>query len=1567
MEDKTDQINLYSQRTRTLEFEVSSENIDISELIAPNGELCNRITLKDANGLGQAGKPQLPYKTLQVLVPFGYELKDIEFDLRQSNIEFLQHKLEASSQKMILGSDETPEYKFDSYIYGSNNLFPGNYYSVEGVYGLRGYQILVLNLFPVQYIPSENKLLIVKDMRVKINLEKDVNLVVEDSLLRGFNKDEEMVLLMVQNPEDITSYRNILSSTLDLPPASYDYVIITNDALKNSGGAYTFQDLADYKNSIGISTTIVTVEDIYANYSGVDNQEKIRNFIIDAYNEWGIEYVLLGGDGDGTPGGDSIIPTRGFYDGQVGDTNVPSDLYYAALDGNWNDDGDSYWGEIGEEDLYAEVYVGRAPVDSEQELSNFIMKTLAHETTSDAYLSEALMLGEYLGSHFGIPWGGASKDEVKDGSTNNGYETVGFPPEYNMSTLYDRDLDPYEWDSSDLIPILNSGVHVINHLGHANVNTVMKMTISEVDSLVNDKYFFVYSQGCYCGAFDNRSDYGYYYDFDCIVEHFVTSEHGAFAFVANSRYGVGDAYGTNGPSQFFDRQFFDAIFNESIVEIGRANQDSKHDTIPFLSQDYVRFCYYELNLFGDPTANLLPQPNEIAPILTSESVAPKKGYQDTQITFRVNYTDSDNNAPSKIHVIINGTKYNMEKQDQSDKNYTDGCMYQLTTYLQSASNNYSYFFQCSDGKFMVSTAEYDDIEILYSNAMAPSLSNSQLNPPQGYTNATTFEYAITYTDPDNNAPSSVNVTIDSSSTFEMIKQDPLDDNYIDGCLYRYSTTFENAGIHDYSFSCSDGVYYYQTGTESGPDVEVLILPFDGMYINYMFTLRGNEVLSRFEYSYQDDSTFLVNWMIYDPMISGWYLSSSYEIDVETRLMKVVYDGGINFGNYHTPMWIYPNVLVGDLVPIAVDGEGDHDFLVSEEKSVYIQQFGDVDIFELVDLDLPGGIAWYEKTSGILLNGSYPFYSGTYEYSFNLLSTNVDVDVSGGDDPIADFIAVPNPVVLGNSVQFMFSGNPGHGTTRYTWDFGDTSPLSYEQNPIHIYATLGTYQVTLSISDSNGGFDSEYKYILVEGNLIPCADFYANTTVVSVGEPIQFTFSGSPGNEPCYYVWIFDDGGLSQEKDPVYQFTTPGTYSVEVYVSDVNGDSDNMYKSNYITVYAGTASPEAEFEANSTTVRSGEYVQFTFTGSEGDAPATFFWDFGDGLWSDEKNPVHQYMSIGSYTVSLEVYDSDGDLAYEEKNPYIIVYTGTSYPMADFIVNTTTINPGEYVQFIFTGSEGDAPATFFWDFGDGGWSDEKNPVHQYTSTGSYMIYLEVYDSDNDYNYKIEYDFIRVVEEILPIADFYANTTTIVEDEYVRFIFNGTMGNAPASYTWDFGDETPVIATSSPIIDHTYTSTGTYTITLLITDADLDNDIKIRIDYITVLEDHFPLADFHANSTMINPGEFVQFTFNGSEGDGPAIYMWNFGDGITISYEQNPIHQYTSEGVYNVTLTVIDSDGDSDQEVKYFYMIVINEDRDITVPRFDLITVSGFDLIIVLGATSLIGLILVVIRRKYGFDFQ
>ncbi len=305
-------------------------------------------------------------------------------------------------------------------------------------------------------------------------------------------------------------------------------------------------------------------------------------------------------------------------------------MYYACLDGNFNRDEDNHWGENAtqngyndedESDLLCEVYVGRVCADADDEVSNFVMKTLSYDATTDPYIYTGLMVGEYLGFPGVSQWGGNYKDLI----------IPLFPEDFVVDTLYDRDGT---WSKTQLMNILNTNTpHLINHLGHGNVQYALKMGASDISSLTNDKFFFVYSQTCLAGSFDNNGG-------DCAAEYFtVETPHGAFAVIMNARYGLGSENTLVSPSQVLDESFFTAVFTENLHALGQANHYSKEDHIWHINENGIRWVYYETNLFGDPALRI--KPYNSPPEQPAAPTGPEVGVIGIQYTFTGTTTDPE--------------------------------------------------------------------------------------------------------------------------------------------------------------------------------------------------------------------------------------------------------------------------------------------------------------------------------------------------------------------------------------------------------------------------------------------------------------------------------------------------------------------------------------------------------------------------------------------------------------------------------------------------------------------------------------------------------------------------------------------------------------------------------------------------------------------------------------------------------------------------------------------------------------------------------------------------------------
>ncbi len=447
------------------------------------------------------------------------------------------------------------------------------------------------------------------------------------------------------------------------------------------------------------------------------------------------------------------------------------------------------------------------------------------------------------------------------------------------------------------------------------------------------------------------------------------------------------------------------------------------------------------------------------------------------------------------------------------------------------------------------------------------------------------------------------------------------------------------------------------------------------------------------------------------------------------------------------------------------------------------------------------------------------------------------------------------------------------------------------------------------------------------HLKPDMDFTANVTDIIPGETVQFEYTGGDIWWPKTYHWNFGDGGLSEERNPTHTFNTPGIYDISLTIIYFWIFDDTLMKEDYIEVSQTNNVPEADFEVNNVSPLTGDLLQFTYTGTEGDGIDSYSWDFGDGIgFSDERNPEYSYSSAGVYDVSLLVIDYDGDEDTVIKEEYITV-TEDFLPLADFEADIVEFLEGGIVQFTYTGSEGNGIESYSWDFGDGGVSSEENPSYQYLIPGLFTVSLTVVDTDGDEDTAVKDEFITVIEDLEPIADFTANAHQVIQNGFLNFTYTGSEGNGIEIYSWNFGDGSELATEQNPT--HQFLEAGVFTVSLTVVDTDGDESTETKVDYITVDDDLLPIADFTSDLQTVIGDDIIQFTFTGENGNSPTEFLWDFGDGGT-SEEQDPYYQYYDPGFYTITLTVKDSDEDEHTEIKFDYIEVLED----LLPRSDFI---------------------------------
>ncbi|MEL4304390.1 PKD domain-containing protein [Methanococcoides sp. LMO-2] len=280
------------------------------------------------------------------------------------------------------------------------------------------------------------------------------------------------------------------------------------------------------------------------------------------------------------------------------------------------------------------------------------------------------------------------------------------------------------------------------------------------------------------------------------------------------------------------------------------------------------------------------------------------------------------------------------------------------------------------------------------------------------------------------------------------------------------------------------------------------------------------------------------------------------------------------------------------------------------------------------------------------------------YSVNLTVSNINGTAS---EVKADYINV-TPVPILPVADFSTNVTEGYvpltvsfsdlssDATSWSWDIDNDGTEDYStQDIIHTYDEVDLYSVNLTVSNVNGtASEVKVNYINVTPvPILPVADFSTNVTEGYV--PLTVSFSDL-SSDATSWSWDIDNDGTEDysTQDIVHTYDEVGLYSVNLTVSNING-TDSELKVNYINVTAAPIIPVADFAA---APRSGDYpleVQFTDLSINA---ANWSWNFGDGNTSTLQNPIHTYISEGTYNVSLNVSNS-GDFDLAEKSNYITV--------------------------------------------------------------------------------------------------------------------------------------------------------------------------------------------------------------------------------------------------------------------------------------------------------------------------
>ena len=356
------------------------------------------------------------------------------------------------------------------------------------------------------------------------------------------------------------------------------------------------------------------------------------------------------------------------------------------------------------------------------------------------------------------------------------------------------------------------------------------------------------------------------------------------------------------------------------------------------------------------------------------------------------------------------------------------------------------------------------------------------------------------------------------------------------------------------------------------------------------------------------------------------------------------------------------------------------------------------------------------------------YAANGTYSVKLVVT----DDRGGTHSVTKSVAVRKnvepTVALSYDCDELVCDFDSSGTTdpdgtvaTYAWIFGDGA-TSNQANPAHTYQVSGTYTVSLTVTDNEGGTTTRTDSVTVSvtPNTPPTAAFSMDCNQLAC------TFNGSASADSdgtiASYGWEFGDGATATGPTASRTYAAAGTYTVTLTVTDNEG-----------TVGTQTATVSVAPTPNTPPVAAYSFdcdqrdCTFDGTGSQ-DADGqivSYLWDFGDDTTADTDSPSHSYAANGSYPVKLTVTDNRGDSVSITKTVTVSLAVNAD-PDAAFTNSCTNL-----VCSFNGSSSADADGTiasYVWDFGDNtSAGNGATPSHTYAAAGTYSVKLTVTDDD------------------------------------------------------------------------------------------------------------------------------------------------------------------------------------------------------------------------------------------------
>jgi len=440
-----------------------------------------------------------------------------------------------------------------------------------------------------------------------------------------------------------------------------NYVIITTSDLEDA-----VKEFKIWKEYPGFSVEIVNISWISDNYNGKDLQEQIRNFLIDKYEEWGINYVLIVGTRNTIPMRrcDPIIWDFGEY--------LYSDFYYSDITGNWDLDEDGKYAEYGDDDVdfIPEISVGRIPSDNKDTVAQICENIMQYGSDTGTWKKNVLLLGA-ISYYQGLEAYGWVYDRSDCATIMEECRIDIFDPEdFNSVRMYEAEgIRPstynyeYPLEHSNVLSEWTNNYAIVNMIGHSNENRAARwiwdhddgdnipevgegeliykdiLTRSDSQTLSMEKPPIVFSGGC--SQLHGPNNMGRsFIENNAAVAYIGTTDIGFYNItrVWNDE--------SDGGFASIDYYFFYYLISQDQT-CGDALSNSKlyfsnHFMFNEYNPDWIYRCYSTLmgtTLYGDPALSLYPISNP--PEKPSTPDGPNSGRININYKFTTSSIDPD--------------------------------------------------------------------------------------------------------------------------------------------------------------------------------------------------------------------------------------------------------------------------------------------------------------------------------------------------------------------------------------------------------------------------------------------------------------------------------------------------------------------------------------------------------------------------------------------------------------------------------------------------------------------------------------------------------------------------------------------------------------------------------------------------------------------------------------------------------------------------------------------------------------------------------------------------------------